>query len=42
VFEFADADSRIDYPAWSPDGRWMLFDRGTPRGGDVWVMEEGR
>ncbi|HXV90856.1 MAG TPA: protein kinase [Gemmatimonadales bacterium] len=42
VFEFADADSRIDYPVWSPDGRWILFDRGTPRGGDVWVMEESR
>jgi Tol biopolymer transport system component len=42
VFEFADPDSRIDYPVWSPDGRWVLFDRGTPRGGDVWVMEESR
>jgi Tol biopolymer transport system component len=40
VYEFADADSRIDYPVWSPDGRWVLFDRGSPRGGDVWVLEE--
>ena len=40
VFEFADPDSRIDYPVWSPDGRWVLFDRGTPRGGDVWMLEE--
>jgi Tol biopolymer transport system component len=36
VFEFADAESRIDYPVWSPDGRWIMFDRFVPQGGDVW------
>ncbi len=40
VFEFDDADSRIDYPVWSPDGRWILFDRFQPHGGDVWAVEE--
>lgn len=40
VFEFADAESRIDYPVWSPDGRWILFDRFVPQGGDVWAVEE--
>jgi serine/threonine-protein kinase len=40
VLEFPDPDARIDYPVWSPDGRWVLFDRGAPRGGDVWVLEE--
>ncbi|TMQ57669.1 MAG: hypothetical protein E6K76_09865 [Candidatus Eisenbacteria bacterium] len=39
VFEFEDPDVRIDYPVWSPDGRWVLFDRFRPQGGDVWVME---
>ena len=39
VFEFDDPDSRIDYPMWSPDGRWVLFDRFAPRGGDVWMVE---
>ena len=39
VFEFPDPDARIDYPAWSADGRWVLFDRFRPQGGDVWVME---
>src|SRR5687768_4971459 len=39
VFEFPDPDVRIDYPVWSPDGRWVLFDRFRPQGGDVWVME---
>ncbi len=39
VFEFDDPDSRIDYPVWSPDGHWVLFDRFRPQGGDVWVME---
>ena len=37
--EFPDADARIDYPVWSPDGRWVLFDRFQPQGGDVWVMD---
>ncbi len=39
VFEFDDPDVRIDYPVWSPDGRWVLFDRFRPQGGDIWVME---
>jgi Tol biopolymer transport system component len=33
VFEFPNADARIDYPVWSPDGRHVLFDRAAPRGG---------
>ncbi|PYQ26939.1 MAG: hypothetical protein DMF56_22460 [Acidobacteria bacterium] len=40
VFEFEDAESRIDYPLWSPDGKWILFDRFLPQGGDVWAVEE--
>ena len=39
VFEFDDPDSRIDYPVWSPDGRFVLFDRFRPEGGDIWMME---
>jgi Tol biopolymer transport system component/predicted Ser/Thr protein kinase len=39
VFEFEDPESRIDYPVWSPDGRWVLFDRFVPRGGDVWMLD---
>jgi Tol biopolymer transport system component/tRNA A-37 threonylcarbamoyl transferase component Bud32 len=39
VFAFSDPDVRIDYPAWSPDGRWVLFDRAAPRGGDLWLLE---
>ena len=39
VFEFDDPDVRIDYPVWSPDGHWILFDRFRPQGGDVWMME---
>jgi TolB protein len=39
VFEFPDPEVRIDYPTWSPDGRWVLFDRAAPLGGDLWTME---
>jgi len=39
IFEFDDPDARIDYPVWSPDGRWILFDRFRPQGGDIWMME---
>jgi len=40
VFEFDDPDARIDYPNWSPDGKWALFDLFRPQGGNVWMMEE--
>ncbi len=39
VFEFEDPDVRIDYPVWSPNGDWVLFDRFRPQGGDIWMME---
>lgn len=39
VFAFADPDVRIDYPSWSPDGHWVLFDRAAPKGGDLWLIE---
>jgi Tol biopolymer transport system component len=39
VFEFSDPEIRIDYPVWSPDGKWILFDWVKPQGGDIWLME---
>ena len=39
AFEFDDPDVRIDYPVWSPAGKWILFDRFRPQGGDIWMME---
>jgi len=39
VFEFEDPNARIDYPVWSPDGNWVLFDRNYPQGADIWVMK---
>jgi eukaryotic-like serine/threonine-protein kinase len=38
IFEFDDPAVRIDYPVVSPDGRWVLFDRLTPQGGDIWLL----
>ena len=39
AFEFSDPTVRIDYPVWSPDGKWVLFDRFRPQGGDIWMMK---
>jgi Tol biopolymer transport system component len=39
IFRFGDPEVRIDYPVWSPDGRWILFDRLKPTGGDIWMVE---
>jgi Tol biopolymer transport system component len=39
VYQFADPDVRIDYPRWSPDGHWVVFDRAAPRGADLWTLE---
>jgi len=38
VYEFPDPDVRIDYPVWSPDGKWVMFDRFRPQGGDIWAI----
>jgi eukaryotic-like serine/threonine-protein kinase len=38
ILQFDDPDIRIDYTHWSPDGRWILFDRLKPTGGDVWLL----
>jgi Tol biopolymer transport system component/predicted Ser/Thr protein kinase len=40
VYEFPDPGVRIDYPVWSPDGKWVLFDRFRPQGGDIWAMND--
>jgi eukaryotic-like serine/threonine-protein kinase len=40
VFEFPDPNTRIDYPVWAPNGKWVIFDRFRPQGGDVWTMED--
>jgi Tol biopolymer transport system component len=40
VFEFPDATARIDYPVWSPDGKWVLFDRTHPQGSDIWQLAD--
>jgi eukaryotic-like serine/threonine-protein kinase len=39
VFEFDDPEVRIDYPVWSPDGRYILFDHLRPSGGNIWIAE---
>jgi Tol biopolymer transport system component len=39
VFSFDDPEVRIDYPVWSPDGRWALFDRFRPQGAALWLLE---
>ncbi len=41
VFAFEDPAISIDYSVWSPDGRWVLFDRAKPEAGDIWMLELG-
>jgi eukaryotic-like serine/threonine-protein kinase len=40
VFEFRDAADRIDYPVWSPDGNWVIFDHARPQGGEIWAIDD--
>jgi Tol biopolymer transport system component len=40
IFEFENPSMRIDYPVWSPDGEWVVFDAFKPQGGDIWLMED--
>ncbi|HEX5631583.1 MAG TPA: hypothetical protein VFX50_00070, partial [Gemmatimonadales bacterium] len=39
VYDVVEPELRLDYPVWSPDGKWVLFDRASPRGGDIWQLE---
>ena len=39
VFAFEDPEVRIDYPVWSPDGKWALFDRFRPQGAAIWLLD---
>ncbi|HSE68085.1 MAG TPA: protein kinase [Gemmatimonadales bacterium] len=39
IFEFPDPAIRIDYPVWSPDGHYLLFDHDAPHGGDIWLLD---
>ncbi len=38
IYRDPDPDIRIDYPSWSPDGRWVVFDRVAAGGGDLWLL----
>jgi Tol biopolymer transport system component len=38
IFRFPEPDVGMDYTVWSPDGRFMLFDRSNPQGGDIYEI----
>ena len=38
VRELTSGNWRDSQPVWSPDGRWILFDRFVPHGGDIWSI----
>ena len=40
VFRFPDPTVGMDYTVWSPDGRFMLFDRSNPQGGDIYEIRD--
>jgi hypothetical protein len=35
---FADRNIGVDYTVWSPDNRFILFDRNNPQGGDIYKL----
>lgn len=39
LFEFGGENERIDYPVWSPSGKWVLFDRMVSQGGDIYLVD---
>jgi len=39
VFRFLGANEHIDYPVWSPSGRWVLFDRMISQGSDIYLVD---
>ncbi len=40
IFRFPEPDVGMDYTVWSPDGRFMLFDRSNPQGGDIYEIRD--
>jgi len=38
LFTFPDKNVGVDYTVWSPDGRFILFDRNNPQGGDIYKL----
>ena len=39
LFTFPDKNVGVDYTVWSPDGRFILFDRNNPQGGDIYELK---
>ena len=39
LYTFVDKNIGVDYTVWSPDGRYLLFDRNNPQGGDIYELK---
>ena len=39
LYTFPDKNIGVDYTVWSPDGRFILFDRNNPQGGDIYELK---
>ncbi len=39
LYTFPDKNIGVDYTVWSPDGRYILFDRNNPQGGDIYELK---
>jgi Tol biopolymer transport system component len=39
LYTFPDKNVGVDYTVWSPDGRYLLFDRNNPQGGDIYELK---
>jgi len=39
IYHYPHPDAKLDYPWWSPDGRWATFDMSLPRSSEIYLAE---
>ena len=39
IYHYPHPDAKLDYPWWSPDGKWATFDMSLPRSSEIYLAE---